>query len=65
LNLTSSGVICRNLLHGVLLAVSLLLLLLLLLLQEASIELLQNMSPKVEAASLAPAVWPEDHQLEW
>lgn len=26
---------------------------------------MQNMSPKVDATTLAPAVYPEDGQLEW
>ncbi|KAF8060290.1 hypothetical protein HT031_004825 [Scenedesmus sp. PABB004] len=35
------------------------------LLDEPYVELMQNMSPKVDAASLAPASYPEDPHLEW
>eukprot|EP00879_Flechtneria_rotunda_P011464 GHRR01011977.1.p1 GENE.GHRR01011977.1~~GHRR01011977.1.p1 ORF type:complete len:438 (+),score=150.27 GHRR01011977.1:214-1527(+) len=35
------------------------------LLQEPYIELMQNMSPKVDVATLAPASWPADPSLEW
>jgi hypothetical protein len=34
-------------------------------LQEPYIELLQNKSPKVDAASMAPASCPADTELEW
>jgi UTP--glucose-1-phosphate uridylyltransferase len=33
--------------------------------QEPHIELMQNMSPKVDAATLAPAAYPQDTDLEW
>ena len=35
------------------------------LLTEENIELLQNKSPKVDKATLAPAVWPPNPALEW
>lgn len=35
------------------------------LLQEPDIELLQNMSPKVDASTLNPAVYAENPELEW
>lgn len=34
-------------------------------LQEPHIELMQNMSPKVDAATLAPAAYPQDPEMEW
>lgn len=35
------------------------------LLQEPYIELMQNMSPKVDAATFAPASYPDDADMEW
>jgi hypothetical protein len=35
------------------------------LLGEPHIELLQNMSPKVDAATFAPATYPQDPDMEW
>jgi UTP--glucose-1-phosphate uridylyltransferase len=35
------------------------------LLEEADIELLQNKSPKVDAATLQPASYPENEEMEW
>ena len=35
------------------------------LLQEPFIELMQNSSPKVDAATLAPATYPENPDNEW
>ncbi|KAI8463920.1 MAG: UDP-glucose pyrophosphorylase [Monoraphidium minutum] len=35
------------------------------LLKEPEIELLQNMSPKVDAATFAPAAYPDDSDMEW
>lgn len=33
--------------------------------QEPHIELMQNMSPKVDAATFAPAAYPDDRDMEW